>query len=161
MYSVCAFFSIYFYEAEKHLHLFATYYEGFAMTALFLLYVFLVCPNVTDRAQYFTNLDRKLFNGRAKRNSHGSLRWFRVRASHGQMFMGLILLDCLDFRFPGNFHSTGYLYCARGVIRSHLPFGKDSHFQQYYHPSRSRHIHFAHSLWHNHLRTANGSTSNK
>lgn len=77
VFSTSAFFSIYFYAAEQYIHPFADYYEGFAMTALFMLYVNLACPNVLDRAQYFTNLERRWLNGKPH-GTKGSLRWFRV-----------------------------------------------------------------------------------
>lgn len=78
IFSLTSFFSIYFYVAAAYSHAFAIYYEGFAMTALFLLYVQLVCPVPTDRAQYFSNLQRLWVNGKVKDSSNGSLRWFRV-----------------------------------------------------------------------------------
>lgn len=78
--SVSAFFSTYFYISEGYVHPLAIYYEGFAMTAIFLLLVQYACPDPYDRAQYFTNLERHWVNGKVKKGSKGSLRWFRVRA---------------------------------------------------------------------------------
>lgn len=75
--SLCALFSIYFYRTQGYLHPIATYDEGFAITALFLLYVQYVCPHPNGRAQYFSNLERRWFNGK-KKGTGGSLRWYRV-----------------------------------------------------------------------------------
>lgn len=80
VFSISAFFSIYFYAAAGYIHPAAVYYEGFAMTAIFLLFVQLVCPNSQNRAQFFTSLERRWMNGKAKKGSKGSLRWFRVSA---------------------------------------------------------------------------------
>lgn len=81
VFSLSAFFSIYFYASAVYNHAWAVYYEGFAMTALFLLYVQLICANPNDRAQYFSNLQRLWYNGKIKESSNGSLRWFRVRSA--------------------------------------------------------------------------------
>lgn len=79
VFSITSFFSIYFYGSAVYNHAWAVYYESFAMVALFLLYVQLVCPDPNDRAQYFSNLQRLWYNGKTKKGSDGSLRWFRVR----------------------------------------------------------------------------------
>lgn len=78
VFSIASFFGIFFYAASDYIHPLAVCYEGLAMTALFLLYVNLVCPDELDRAQYFTSLERKWINGKVKKGSSGSLRWFRM-----------------------------------------------------------------------------------
>lgn len=79
VFSITGFFNIYFYSLQGTIHPIATCYEGVAMTALFLLYVQLLCPNEQDRAQYFASLQRTWYNGKPMKGSKGSLRWFHVR----------------------------------------------------------------------------------
>lgn len=79
VFSLTSFFSIYFYSSASYNHAFGTYYEAFAMLSLFLLYNQFICPEPGDRAQYFSNLQRLWMNGKIKKNSSGSLRWFHVR----------------------------------------------------------------------------------
>ncbi|KAK4945638.1 hypothetical protein LTR10_015257 [Elasticomyces elasticus] len=76
-YSICAFFSIYFYEAQGYTAALAQWYEGFSITALFLLYVHYVAPRPETRANFFHNLERRWMNGK-KKGDGGSLRWYRV-----------------------------------------------------------------------------------
>ncbi|KAI1611961.1 organic solute transporter Ostalpha-domain-containing protein [Exophiala viscosa] len=76
-YSICAFFSIYFYEAQGYVAALAQWYEGFSITALFLLYVHYVAPRQENRANFFHRLERRWMNGK-KKGDGGSLRWFRV-----------------------------------------------------------------------------------
>lgn len=76
VFTLTSFFSIYFYGSAVYNHAWAQYYEGLAMTALFLLYVQLLCPDPNQRAQYFANIPRK---AGGKVTGNGSLGWFRVK----------------------------------------------------------------------------------
>lgn len=75
--SSCCFWSIWFYAAAGFITPVAQCYEGFAITALFLLYVQLATPDERNRAQIFDNLERRWLNGK-KKGDNGSLRWFKV-----------------------------------------------------------------------------------
>ncbi|KAK4978561.1 hypothetical protein LTR42_001061 [Elasticomyces elasticus] len=55
----------------------ADYYQGFAISCLFLLYVQLVIPEQESREIYFARLERQWISGK-KKNNNGSLRWFRI-----------------------------------------------------------------------------------
>ena len=63
------------------------WYEGFALTALFLLYVEIAAPDPTTREAFFDRLERRWYSGK-KKSDKGSLRWFRVRAPHKFGFHG-------------------------------------------------------------------------
>lgn len=78
--SICCFFSVYFYGAQPFIIPVGQCYEGFAITAIFLLYVQLVTPDVSKRAHFFDQLERRWATGRSK-GSKGSLRWFQVSSS--------------------------------------------------------------------------------
>lgn len=77
-FSICQLFSIWFYGVSGSLMPIAQLYEGYAVTALFLLYVNMVAPDTSTRASFFNQLERKLFNGKPRKNGKGSLRWFRI-----------------------------------------------------------------------------------
>lgn len=81
VFTITSYFSIYFYGSAVYNHAWAQYYEGFAMIALFLLYVQLLCPDPNQRAAYFHNLELHTKKGKVKKNSNGSLAWFRVSSS--------------------------------------------------------------------------------
>lgn len=55
------------------------YYEGFAIIAIFLLYVELATPDPHSRDAFYDDLELRWPNGR-KRGDQGSLAWFRVSA---------------------------------------------------------------------------------
>lgn len=75
--SVCQLFSVWFYNAAGYITPVGEYYEGFAITSLFLLYLALVSPDESRREQFFDSLERRWLSGK-KKGSHGSLRWFRI-----------------------------------------------------------------------------------
>ncbi|KAK3674379.1 hypothetical protein LTR78_005848 [Recurvomyces mirabilis] len=75
---LCQLFSVWFYNASAYCQAWAEYYQGFGITALFLLYLALATPEDTlHREHFFDNLQRLWHNGRAK-GQDGSLRWFRI-----------------------------------------------------------------------------------
>ena len=78
--SICSFFSIWFYEAEGYLTPIGQFYEGYAITAMFLLIVEFITPEETNRAASYESLEHRGLTGR-KISSHGSLGWYRVRSS--------------------------------------------------------------------------------
>ena len=78
VFTITAFFSVWFYPASGFLVPIGEWYEGFGITALFLFYVAALEPNETRRADFFHNVERRWYNGK-KKGDGGSLRWFRVR----------------------------------------------------------------------------------
>ena len=77
IYSILAVFSIWYYHLAGYLASFGQWTEGFALTALFLLYVEIASPDGTTREAFFDSLERRWYSGH-KKGDHGSLRWFRV-----------------------------------------------------------------------------------
>ncbi|KAL9111085.1 MAG: hypothetical protein Q9227_004518 [Pyrenula ochraceoflavens] len=76
VYSVCSFFSVWFYDASGYLTPIGQYYEGFAITAMFLLYVEYVTPDEGTRAEFYRSLEHRGMTGR-KMSNRGSLGWYR------------------------------------------------------------------------------------
>lgn len=102
VFSIASFFSIYFYGSAVYNTAWATFYEGLAMTALFLLYVQLICPNPNHRAQYFHDLQLKSKSSKPPKGSGGSLKWYRVSSpTTVEVTMSDNDIVYLDQGFPG------------------------------------------------------------
>jgi len=76
-YSLCAFWALWFYHADGFVVPFGQWYEGLALTAVFLLYVEIATPDPATRESFFHQLERRWYTGK-KKSEAGSLRWFRV-----------------------------------------------------------------------------------
>lgn len=106
VFSITSFFSIYFYNSAVYNHAWSTFYEGLAMTALFLLYVQLLCPEIDHRAQYFHDLPKTTIRGKVRKGAGGSLNWFRVSSpTTTRMTVSDKNTVYLDQSFPGHPHT--------------------------------------------------------
>ena len=76
---------MWFYGATDYIAPIAQYYEGFAIVALFLLYITYITPNESSRLQFYYSIERQGFRGRVKEPRQGSLRWFKARSEYNRV----------------------------------------------------------------------------
>lgn len=81
IYSIIAFFSVWFYHVSAFLAPYGQWIEGFALSALFLLYLEIANPGGVRQEEFYARLVRRLATEKQK-GDRGSLRWFRVSTDY-------------------------------------------------------------------------------
>ncbi len=85
IFSIVSFFSVWFYGAADYIAPIAQYYEGFAIVAIFFLYITYITPNEASRLQFYHDLERRGFRNKVKEPRQGSLRWFKASFNYSSI----------------------------------------------------------------------------